>query len=57
MHAQVLNRVVNEMRESSGSMDDNGMPGPLKEVLGHTPRQVRLKEGSDLGEMEFRGDC
>ena len=44
MHAQVLNRVVSEMRESSGSMEDNGMPGPLKEVLGHTPRQVSLED-------------
>jgi acid phosphatase family membrane protein YuiD len=46
MHAQVLNRVVNEMRESEadvpGSMDD---VGPLKEVLGHTPRQVRGLKG------------
>ena len=49
MHAQVLNRVVNEMRESlESSTDDSvddmkpfkGMLGPLKEVLGHTPRQA-----------------
>ena len=49
MHAQVLNRVVNEMRESlESSADDSvddmspfkGMLGPLKEVLGHTPRQA-----------------
>ncbi|GAX80886.1 hypothetical protein CEUSTIGMA_g8321.t1 [Chlamydomonas eustigma] len=37
LHAQVLNKVVNEMRDSTESMEDLG---PLKEVLGHTPRQV-----------------
>ena len=39
MHAQVLNRVVDEIQYdvSLGSVADL----ELKEVLGHTPRQVR----------------
>ena len=46
MHAQVLNRVVSEMKEaaedpSSYDSIDEKMGGvPLKEVLGHTPRQA-----------------
>lgn len=47
-HAQVLNRVVVEIQErvngkdqSRSSLDDVVQPGvKLKEVLGHTPRQV-----------------
>lgn len=47
MHAQVLNQVVSEMKEaaedpSSYDSIDEKMGGlPLKEVLGHTPRQAR----------------
>ena len=48
-HAQVLNRVVIEIKErvngngdqSRSSLDEVVQPGvKLKEVLGHTPRQV-----------------
>ena len=45
MHAQVLNRVVFEMKESSDELDsiDEAVGGrPLKEVLGHTPRQASV---------------
>ncbi len=49
MHAQVLNRVVSELRESAARAEELGLSdasdsvaetGPLKEVLGHTPRQA-----------------
>jgi len=48
MHATVLNKVVSEMKESSGdpssydSIDEYMGGRPLKEVLGHTPRQASV---------------
>lgn len=54
MHAQVLNRVVNEMRESLESSADESVDdmGPLKEVLGHTPRQASVGVGGNIATQD-----